>query len=501
LSEHTKKELVTKGISIVDNRMKEEISEVGIFKFTEQFSNPVQTGFYPYITELGTIRYGLVLTSVESLIPGYGHDKALVIDLQAARPGQAYDCNVKDIFIKDQIVVKDISEAMKNLEELAEALPSYDDYVLLNENLKATEPFRIIENYKDGSGIRRLKIEPTWYNEAKKAYNCGEPRKKDNGETILVLTKKPGDKLEHRNKAVYVPKGFKLLKIHLSSYYRPDIDYSASKTQQDKQRMEGQKQQSEIKSGKPGGLCYLTSFLRENNTFPLTLHTNGSDFFLNVAGAKVTYANPLEAKIAMVTDIGLREKDAEAVLADLIPNKKREGMVKISVLGDHTLTLQDETPESNEAGQPTYYGIPWVDQHDCSDGYTKDPTQQGLGVKPDEAQLDGTINHAVQLAQQGQKEIFDTQTIGALAKYTNSGDKIQEYVPNFVSALDKLGKMLFLTYWNTDEFDELFGKDQLPELIELVKNVFNNLGDLVIFLKKQMPNMDINSNDQSKNDI
>jgi hypothetical protein len=497
-----KKELVTKGVTIVDNRLDEDTSKLGIFKVKESFSNPTQTGFYPYITELGTIRYGLVLTNLSAFMGGYNYPRAIVVDLQSPRKGQAYEVELSGIFIKDQIHVKDLSDAMKLLEEPAEALPSYEDYILINENLHTTEPFRIIENYKDSSGVRRIKIEPSWMCDASPRPNSFDPKTKGKqNEVVLVLTKKVGDRLEHRNHAVYVPKSFKLLKLHLSDYYSPEIDYNLPKDERDRKRSTIEKDKAEIKAGAPGGLSSLNSFLHSNNTFPLTIHTNGSEYFLNVSGAKAKFENPLEAKIAMVTELGLREKDAEAAITDLIPNKKRDGIVKVSVTGENILNLQDETPENNEFGQPTYYGTPWVDQHDASDGYAKDPTEQGLGVKPDDASLSTTISRAVNLAQQGQKDVFDTQTIGALAKYTDSNNKVLEYVPSFVSSLDKLGRMLFLAYWDTDTFEDMYGKDELPELIELVKSVFNNLGDLVIFLKRKVPDLSINDNEQSKNDI
>jgi hypothetical protein len=420
--------------------------------------------------------------------------------LDSKRKGQAYECNTNEIFTKGQITIKDFGSAMSLLEEPAESLPGYQDYILINENLKATEPFRIVENFKDSSGIRRIKVEPTWYSSSKLC--DGDPTPGGGTEIVLVLTKKPGDKLEHRNKAIYVPRGFKLLKIHLStSYYPDDINYDSPKEEREKQKSLIEVERGKIKEGVPGGLSFLISYLTAQNTFPLTVHTNGSDYFLNIAGAKVTYDTPLEAKIAMVTELGLKENDVDQVLDDLVPNIKKEGFVKISTMGDHTLNLQDEQPESNELGQPTYYGVPWVDIQNTDDGYQGDPVKQGLGVKPDESSLGQTINQAVQLAQNGQKEVFDTQAISALSKYTNSSDKVLSYVPNFVSTLDKLGRMLFLAYWDTDTFEESYGKDELPELIELVKSVFNNLGDLVIFLKRKVPDMTINNNEQSKNEL
>lgn len=493
-----RKEVATKGYTIVDNRPDSGTSDVGIFKFKEQFTNPTKSGFYPYITEMGTIRYGLVITQVENLKAGYSHPNALVIDLEAERKGQAYCAPANEVFIKDCIEVRDLSEAISQLEDPAESLPGYDDYILINDHLKATEPFRILENYKDASGIRRIKVEPLWMEAAKDRPNRGEKAKHIC--PMLVLTKRPGDRLEHKNHAVYVPKGFKLLKVHIGESYYPGVDYSLPDGERKKREKEIAHERERVRMGKPGKFCHLAGLLRENNVFPLTVHTNGSEYFLNLGGARAQYKDPLEAKIAMVAEVGLREKDAEALLADLPLNRKREGYIKVGTLGDHTLQLWDENPEHNEFGQPTYWGVPWVDIHDRADGYTKDPTKQGLGVKPDEASLGQTVDHAVELAQNGQKEIFDTQAIGALSKYVDSSNKVLDYVPNLVSTLDKLGRMLFLTYWDTETFEKVYGRDELPELIELVKNVFNNMGDLVIFLKRKVPDISINDNEQSKID-
>lgn len=497
LPDEYKTKVARDGFAIVDNRQHKDISELGLVKFTETFTNPAKNGFYPYITEMGTIRYGLVIIQPQHLIPGYSMEKSIVIDLEASESGRAYEVESRGIFIKNQIEVKDVHKALSVLEEPAEGLPSYEDYILINDKLEASEPFRIIENYKDSSGIRRVKVEPKWMPEDV-SRNSNEARKiRKETFAVLVLTKKPGDKLDHRNKAVYVPKGFKLLKLNFSSYssYK-SIDWKAPEAERKKQEEENKKEEQRIRMGKPGGLYCLDGFLREHNTFPLTIHTNGSEYFLNIAGAKAKYTNPVEAKIAMVTEVGLGEKVAEELLHSLVPNKKRSGYIKLAVMGDNSLRLVDEEPQSNEFGQPTYYGVPWVDQQDRSDGYTQDPTRMGLGVKPDVQGLDQTVNQAVNLAQNGQKEVFDTQAIAALSRYADTSTKVLEYVPNFVSSLDKLGRMLFLAYWDTEKFEKMYGKDELPELIELIKNVFTNLGDLIIFLKRRVPDISINNNDQ-----
>jgi hypothetical protein len=52
-------------------------------------------------------------------------------------------------------------------------------------------------------------------------------------------------------------------------------------------------------------------------------------------------------------------------------------------------------------------------------------------------------------------------------------------------------------HWDTEEFVDMYGRGDLPELVELVTNVFKNIGDLIIFLKRKSPELSINmtSND------
>ena len=512
LPEPEKKKVLNKGYTIIDDRRHEDVSHAGVFKFTETFTNPSKSGFYPYVTDIGTIRHGLILLQLQNLRPAYSTDDCIVIDLESKNQGQAYEQPVRKVFIKDQIDIADISAIMSKLEEPSESLPSYSTWILINEKMHATEPFRIIENYKDSSGVRRIVVEPEWCpaprpnQSQQKPMSTGLQSNADNdrnghpGRATLVLTKRVGDKIEHRNKAVYVPKGFKMMQLHFSNSYYGSVDYSLPKDQIKKLEDEVALEKTRIREGKPGGLYCLDGFLRENNTFPFTLHSNGSQYFLDIGGAKIKYETPLEAKIAMVTDAGLNEKTAEELMTGLLPNRQRKGYIKLAVTGDSTLSLVDEEPTSNEFGQPTYYGVPWMDMHDRSDGYTGDPTAQGLGVKPDLDTVSNTIGKATQMAQSGQKEIFDTQTIGALSKYTDTSTKVLEYVPNLVDSLDKLGRMLFLAYWDTDKFEKMYGKDELPELVELVKNVFTNLGDLVIFMKRKVPEISINTSEQEQDE-
>lgn len=494
LTPEQKKEMLSKGYIIVDNRKQEHKSHVGIFKFKEKFQNPEKSGFYTYLTSVGMLRYGLVLNKPFSLMMGFPSSDSMVIDIDSKEKTSTYTVPNSQVFVKDHIEVPDFKEVVDMMVDPAEVDPGYSNqYILINDKLKCSVPFTVSQNFKDANGVRRIVVDrfsssdvggddrPKAINRYKDHPKRSVVDKKYNSQIhqiVLVFTKKNSDTIEFRNNLVYIPKGFKLLKVDSHGSY------------DDKDR----------KNNTPGGLCSLNGSLSDKSVFPFTLRTNGSEYFVNMGSAKKSYRNPVEAKIALVVEYGIDEKVGEDLLGTLIPDIEAKGYIKLAYLGDESLPLIDEQASTNNLGQPEYHGIPYQQSAGTSDGYTGDPTQLGLGVKPDtdDQGVEGDVQNAVDLAGSGQKEIFDTQTIATLSKYVNPTEKSVAYTPDFVTALDKLGRMLFLIYWETDKFKEMYGRDELPELVELLRNVFKNMGDLVIFLKRKFPDLSINNNQESQ---
>lgn len=514
------------GYAIIDKRAEYSKSRFGQFQLTEIFTNPSGSGVYPYITATGATRIGLVLIRPAHLHKAFSSDDSIVVDLESSKSGTAYVVRDDQVFVRNQLKVHNYSSIHKLLEEPAEALPSYSDtYILVNENLKASQPFRVNQNFKDASGFRKLVIEPDSFDPipchpsdvSDKAVFSNKFNKDDCSprEVTLVFTKKPGDTFDRRGVVTYVPKGFKLLKINTSLQYPGAYIVDADDRQ--KTEKERKDSESEYRQGQPGRISNVTALLGTQGFFPMSIHTNGSEYFATLGAAKRSYKDPVSAKIGMVMDLGLSEKNAEELLAGLLPDIVVNGYLKTAVTGDYTMPLQDETPYSNELGQPTYAGIPYEQVMGGQESYTGNPTQLGLGTtdpnsgsqdyqtqsqgQNGQQNVNGEVNNAVGLAQNGQKEIFDTQAIATISKYVDPTNKVVTYIPNFVDSLDKLGRMLFMIYWETSKFQEMYGQDELPELIELLKSVFKNLGDLIIFLKRKFPDISINTNEQESDEI
>ena len=90
----------------------------------------------------------------------------------------------------------------------------------------------------------------------------------------------------------------------------------------------------------------------------------------------------------------------------------------------------------------------------------------------------------------GQKDVFNASAISALANVGDVSGEIEEYLPALMKALDKLGRTLFLFYWHGEEIQERYGKTEARSLEDDVSNLFENLGDTIVKLKKNAPNSD-----------
>ena len=90
----------------------------------------------------------------------------------------------------------------------------------------------------------------------------------------------------------------------------------------------------------------------------------------------------------------------------------------------------------------------------------------------------------MQAASTGQKEIFDTAMLGSLVKAVDSPALVDEYMGDMILGLDRIGRILFLLYWHPDEFAERYGREDLIELEDSLKTVFESMGDLVLKLKQ-----------------
>ena len=62
---------------------------------------------------------------------------------------------------------------------------------------------------------------------------------------------------------------------------------------------------------------------------------------------------------------------------------------------------------------------------------------------------------------------------------------IDRYMGDLMKGMDRLARILFLFYWHQEEFEERFGADKMPEVEDGLRNAFESMGDIVLFLKQR----------------
>jgi hypothetical protein len=511
LPKEKKEKLLSKGYVIIDKRNDDQASKFGVIEYENKFTNPQTSGFGQYLTQEGKLHEALFLLKPINLDTQFNQDKVIVVDLYNDK-GNTYVRKPSEVFVKDMFDAKDFNKFMDKLEVPSEATPKSNQwFVLVNENLASIGPFEIKQNYKDANDLRRIVVSRRHV--SADIYRTSGNRFFDNTGNLwaqqfrdmvktqdftLVFTKRAGNTLEHRGDVVYVPKGFKLLPVNTEMYdfgecgHYSDLCCSVPT---------GANEDADIKSRRearmdycnhaPGGLHKLVAAMYSKNIFPLSARKNGSDYWFALPNKKKKYASLNEATIGLVMDFGLREKAAEELIDSLTPDIQKVGYIKVAYTGDYTPPIQEEQPYANELGQLATTGIPYQHTENPGDGYKENPTSLGRGVMPDMEGAGPEIDTATQLAQSGQKEMFDAQSIATLSKYVNGPDKVMSYVPSLITALDNIGRVKFLLAWEAEKFKDSFGADDLPEFNEIATSVFKNLGDFILKLRQVNPSLSL----------
>jgi hypothetical protein len=118
------------------------------------------------------------------------------------------------------------------------------------------------------------------------------------------------------------------------------------------------------------------------------------------------------------------------------------------------------------------------------DGMQADPANRELyrpNIEPDPY----AAHAATEAAASGQREIFDTSILGGLLKTTRDDQLTDRYLGDLMKGMDRVGRILFQLYWHREAFEERYGKQHVPELEDMLRNSFEDMGDLVLDLKQK----------------
>jgi hypothetical protein len=246
--------------------------------------------------------------------------------------------------------------------------------------------------------------------------------------------------------------------------------------------------------------------LFHEKTAGLKLHNNGTDVYLDSALGQ-TRLSKQAAVWHLVSVHGLREKVAKAILATA--EQKGHASYRIAYApgyGTQKSAAPNASILAHGPNAPIYddYGDERsVEQYGPStavptqftssaayrlSGLTADQTDPGVWdpwQNFEARDFQKNVQVAQQAAMGGQKEVFDTSMISGMLKSVRQDSLVERHLAPLMEALDSLGRLLMNFYWHQEEFEDRYGKSDLPELEDSLRNAFESLGDITLFLKEK----------------
>ena len=213
------------------------------------------------------------------------------------------------------------------------------------------------------------------------------------------------------------------------------------------------------------------------------------------------------ALVALVKEFGLREDTAREILKTAgvkqaqvyrlvygpgYPIEKRAlrpGGVGGNILDASMTAPAQQEPEfatDNVYGSmvPHQYPMTSFDEVPGADMYMTDSRVYDPYESPD-PELQMAMQEA---ATKGQKEVFDIAAFASMLNAVREDSIVDRYLPDLLKGLDRLGRILFMFYWHGEEFQDRYGKADMPEMEDSIRNAFESLGDVTLFLKEKSVN-------------
>ena len=228
----------------------------------------------------------------------------------------------------------------------------------------------------------------------------------------------------------------------------------------------------------PGNAASLDQWLLQVTT-PLKVVKSGGDYWFGSINER-RRLNPDEALEHLIVGWGLRKEAAEHILANAGGLnskwyvKKAEATATVSAPGFPPYTAEYDSLIGSPAQRPQYNEVPVL-------GMRSQPRKRNDYRLSD----DNEVKTLLQAAKDGRKDVFDVGNLTQLVKATDISELIDDFQPDMIRGLDRVGRVYYLFFWHYDAFNERYGKQDVLDLEESLRNVFKSLGDLVLFLKQK----------------
>jgi len=480
-SEEDQEKLLRDGVLIQDERDRDNVSIPYHIQVEKKLFNPTESGLYEILVKPGNIERCYVAVHPQGAAKR--ENFITVVRVDGAR--NWLNTRADQVFALARIGGEEFDKWFDGLPE-ANSVPSKDArYIALSKRGDTTAPFRVIKEYGDSNGSTVYEVHLEDHSKYPPKGSIGaccytDPLNYDKWRdgVRIHLNGKKGASLRASMGDIFVPEGFKLLKV--------------TKGEDDAEAAEDQGAcgcgESDPPALQPGNLVDAQLALMQK-TAALTVYHNGTSVTIN----KEAGLSPIKALVTLVEHHGLREEAAREILKQAAAKRKFECRVKYADPYGGPMMINGAPSAPTDPGPvmggesimgtsvPTQLGIDTAVQ---VPGMSASQTDRSV-YNPNTLLDQRDVRSVIDAAQSGQREVFDTAMVGAMLRAVRDDSLVDRYMGELTKGLDKLGRILFMFYWHGDRFAERYGKADMPELEDSLRNAFEMLGDVILFLKQK----------------
>jgi hypothetical protein len=486
------------GYLIRDYRPQEKISATIDLKSPVDLLNPDVTGKYDVLVQPADLEELLIIRS--PLTSSGRQNFATAIRLDGGK--NWLNAPIDKFWTKPQTrSVTELGDWYEGLSQ-EESLSEDAIYVILVRDeaggLDGTCPFRVTKSL--GEGVYKVDWESSSYS--------GHPMPLPRAEILhrefdrdfagdsdtISFRRKPGVAFRAMQGVLLIPDDFRVIKIA-----EMERDESGCCV------MSSWSYQSKTPPIRPGVWADITLQIL-GKTAELKLYNTGSEVSINNGPP----SSGVSGLVELVRDYGFREPAARELLktAHQLYRHGKPALFRVKYANEYPLLHggpnAPEIPEAEYGYDQSWGGQTQYPQEDFREvpelsAQMTDPSV--YDTSPENMMSPQDMQQAAQAGQMGQKEVFDTSMLSGLLKAVRQDSMVGRYTPDLMKALDRLGRLLFQFYWHNDDFSDRYGKADVPELEDSLRNTFEQLGDLVLFLKEKSVDSVLQSRNISEPDI
>lgn len=482
LTDAEKQQLLRGEIVVQDHR--QGTSNVYPADIHKNIFSPTESGCYDVLMRDGQFKKLLVIHNPRT-ISANSRGNVLVVDPDA---GDYMLIHATSVYAKRRYHDDSWREVYEGLPGL-DSIQMRGAYILLGPDGGGTVPFRVKELAEDKQGRTYIRVSPrndsqgghaligNTYKNFADPYDYGTcPSVGRWGDDTVVLGDTKSKKLRSAGQTLFVPDGFKAIKVNDEYQTHRQID--------------------------PGTMADLEMEISKlSSVYPIKVYDDNHEVHISSGSAHFPPMNKNSALRTLITQWGMSEDDARDLLKQASGRRTARAKVHIK----KALAPAPPNFVSRDAIAP-YYGVPnegnkafdsliGVEaQHPYASDQQVPIPQDPVPLQPYNATADysNPMQEAAQAAASGQKEVFDMSSIERLSKLVDISETIDRYQSDLVNGMDRVGRILFIFYWHYDKFADRYGKDDLPELEDSLKSTFKQLGDLILFMKQKSIEPDVN---------